>query len=99
MKLLKEYFSLQKEIYKYFGYVENWKLIPIVDDTDVYWYLGEDVIFFDYNKFDPKKVYDDDFNGYSNVIYTQRHLDQYVYARKEYTMICADTRTDGNKIC
>lgn len=26
------YFSLEKEIYQYFGYIENWKVIPLNDE-------------------------------------------------------------------
>lgn len=34
---------------------------------------------------------------YSNEIYTQRFLPKWVYRGKDYTMICVDTHTDGNK--
>ena len=40
MKLLDEYFKLQKEIYEYFGYVEDWKVIPIDDGRKHYWRLN-----------------------------------------------------------
>ena len=41
MKILKEYFELQKQIFDYFGYVEDWKVIPLDDQTDQYWILNE----------------------------------------------------------
>ncbi len=37
MKLLKEYFELQTKIHDYFGYEEDWKVIPLEDSTDFYW--------------------------------------------------------------
>ena len=37
-----------------------------------------------------------DGDYYQNEIYTQRFLPKWVYRGKEYTMICVDTRTDGN---
>ena len=93
MKLLKEYFKLQKEIFDYFGYVENYRVIPIEDATDQYWYLtGEgsgDSVWF---------AYDENFETlYQNGIYTQRFLPKWVYRGEEYTIVCVNTRTDGNK--
>lgn len=43
MKILDEYFKLQKEIYKYFGYVEDWVVIPIDDKRDFYWSLEGEI--------------------------------------------------------
>jgi hypothetical protein len=34
---------------------------------------------------------------YSAVIYRQRFLPKWVYRKDDFTMICADTQTDGNK--
>jgi len=34
---------------------------------------------------------------YRNDIYTQRFLSKWVYRGEDYTMICVDTHTDGNK--
>jgi hypothetical protein len=36
-------------------------------------------------------------DGYAAEIYTQRFLPKWVYRGAEYTMVCVDTRTDGNK--
>ena len=100
MKLLKQYFSLQKEIYNYFGYVEDWRVIPLDDQTDQYWILQQDengsgsVIFYN------EPLTQDILDGglyYCNSIYTQRFLPKWVYRGEEYTMICIDTHTDGNK--
>ena len=41
MKKLDEYFKLQKEIYDYFGYKEDWVVIPIDDTRHCYWILNE----------------------------------------------------------
>lgn len=93
MKLLDEYFNLQKQIYDYFGYEENWVVIPIEDRREYFWYYT-----------DNKKVYYaktmEDFGNedyYSDEIYTQRFLPKWVYRTEDYTMICVDTHTDGNK--
>ena len=41
MKLLDDYFKLQKEVYDYFGYVEDWVVIPLEDGTEYFWKLHE----------------------------------------------------------
>lgn len=104
MKLLNKYFDLQKEIYEYFGYVEDWVVIPIDDAREYYWCLEQDENGYGsvgYSSIKEqvlpgmKSEYGDDF--YSNEIYTQRFLPKWVYEGEEYTMICVDTCTDGNK--
>lgn len=100
MKVLDDYFKLQAEIYKYFGYEEDWVVMPINDRREFYWKLNQDnggsgeVVFWISRK-NVGKFTDDD--GYTDEIYTQRFLPKYVYQGKDYTMICVDTHTDGNK--
>lgn len=99
MKLLNDYFTLQKKIYKYFGYEEDWRVIPLDDGTEYYWaisgYDSGDTVRFAKTK---KILLDlDDGEHYSNDIYTQRHLDKWVYKGEDYTMVVVDTNTDGNK--
>lgn len=92
MKQLDDYFKLQKEIYEYFGYNEDWKVIPLEDGTDYIWMVNDSQVAFAETM--------DDFSGgnyYANEIYTQRFLKTWVYRGEDYTMICVDTRTDGNK--
>lgn len=97
MKLLDDYFKIQKEIYEYFGYKEDWAVIPINDATECYWHLeGEgpgEVCFAE----KIEDVLNLTGNHYQNTIYTQRFLPKWVYRGKDYTMICVDTHTDGNK--
>lgn len=97
MDKIDEYFKLQKEIYDYFGYQEDWVAIPIDDSRKYYWTLnGEgpgEVCFADTEQ----ELINQTGNYYINEIYTQRFLPKWVYRGEEYTMICVDTRTDGNK--
>jgi hypothetical protein len=92
---INEYFSLQEEIYKYFGYEEDWVVIPLDDRRGMYWKIvgteadGE-VLFCEDGKFRDEDLF-------SNTIYTQRFLPKYVYRAPEFTMISVDTHTDGNK--
>ena len=98
MQLLNDYLQKQQELFDYFGYVENWKAIPVDNATMYYWHLnGEghdgEVLFADTKE----ELFSGEGNYYSNEIYTQRHLEKWVYRGADYTMIVVDTHTDGNK--
>jgi hypothetical protein len=100
MELLKKYFELQKEIFAYFGYVQDWRIIPLSDYTEMHWQLfqesdGSGFVVFHESK---DSVISQDGNHYSNEIYTQRFLPKWVYRGAGFTMVCADTHTDGNKL-
>lgn len=91
-----EYVKLQKDIFDYFGYVENWRILPLVFDLEMFWAEnGTNVVFSEsgYNLTDEDLV----GNHYCNEIYTQRHLPKHVYRSDKYTMIVVDTNTDGNQ--
>ena len=100
MQLLDNYITLQKQIFEYFGYEENWCVLPIDDATDYYWRLdgeGPGTVYFA-DTVEDLEDKDESGNYYSNEIYTQRHLPKWVYRGKDYTMIVVDTQTDGNKL-
>lgn len=95
-KTIDNYFKLQGEIFKHFGYVEDWVVIPIDDRREFYWRIngtekdGE-------VEFCTESTFKDEDHLYSDVIYTQRFLPKWVYRAEDLTMICVDTQTDGNK--
>ena len=99
MKALDDYFSLQQEIFDYFGYVEDWRVIPIEDATEMFWRLDEESHGGTVRYAETTESLEDEENGeyYENEIYTQRHLPKWVYRGEDYTMICVDTHTDGNQ--
>ena len=91
MEILEKYFVLQKNIYEFFGYEEDWVVIPLDDAREYQWHLDEEaghVWFWDKN---------DLSNIYSNELYRQRFLPGCVFPGDGYTMIVVDTHTDGNK--
>jgi len=98
MKALDKYFKLQEEIYKYFGYVEDWVAFPI-DDRREYWWRLQGKVFLEGVEFSKTKtgLIDKSDDYYVDSIYKQRFLSKWVYEGKDYTMICVDTQTDGNK--
>ena len=122
MKVLDNYLKFQKELFAYFGYVEDWVAIPIDDARDYYWFVeqgehgahpgkgrvgfaeSKEVLMQAFQATGGRGVLHVEYCGlpipeayYENSIYTQRFLPKWVYEGEEYTMICVDTHTDGNK--
>lgn len=101
MQLLKDYFKLEQAIHDYFGYVEDWVTIPLDDHTDDYWMIAgpEDTNSAVVYSPDPLTIESVEAGNtiYSGRIYTQRFLHKWVYRAEDYTMVCVDTRVDGNK--
>ena len=97
MELLENYFELQDQLYRYFGYCEDWVTIPIEDARRYFWRLdgeGPGTVRFA----ETKELLDDpELNYFENKIYTQRFLSKWVYRGEDYIMIIVDTQTDGNK--
>lgn len=97
MQLVDDYFSIQEKIFEYFGYKEDWKVIPINDARDYYWHLegeGPGTVHFADTE---EELREQEGNYYNDEIYTQRFLPKWVYRGQDYTMIAVDTQTDGNK--
>jgi hypothetical protein len=91
MDLLTQYFDLQKRIYEFFGYVEDWVVIPLDDNREEYWYLDQrdragGVVYFSPDELSPANIETGE-KLYTNLIYTQRFLPKWVYRAE----------TDGNK--
>ena len=93
MELLDQYHALEKQIFKYFGYVEDWCVFPIEDSREYYWCpIDSHTVRFDKKKPGPGEEMD-----YSHEILGNRHLPQSIYEGKDFTMILVDTQCDGNQ--
>lgn len=99
MELLDKYNETVKGIHDYFGYVEDWKVIPLDDRRGLFWRLEQDdtghgrVVYAETQK----QVETESGSHYEDEIYTQRFLPKWVYRGDAYTMICVDPHVDGNK--
>lgn len=94
MELLDGFLKNQKEIFDYFGFVEDWVVPPLDDSRKHYWQIvNDDEVLFG----EKDDVIQETGNHYSNEIYKQRFYNKWVYRGKDYTMIMVDTHTDGNK--
>jgi len=98
VKILDSYLGLQECIFEYFGYVEDWRVLPIEDSREHYWTLtgGEKSVAVRFAE-TKDNLTNCEGDYYEHEIYTNRHLPKWVYRGDEYTMICVDTRVDGNK--
>jgi len=100
MQMLDDYMNLQKQLFDYFGYVEDWCVIPIDDARQYHWQIigseSDGCVRFAEHKGTLEDEENEDY--YENTIYTQRFLPKWVYHGKDYTMICVDTHVDGNKL-
>lgn len=97
MKLLNDYGNIKNQIFDYFGYKEDWVVIPFDNCTEYWWKLdgeGPGTVCFaeTVREFNEKSG-----QYFENEIYTQRHLPKWVYRGKDHTMISVDTNTDGNQ--
>ena len=98
MKLLDDYFELQRQIFKHFGYVQDWRILPLNDARYYYWRLdGEGPGTIRFAKTE-EALNSGDGDCYENEIYTQRHLPKWVYRADDYTLVAVDTHTDGNQL-
>lgn len=98
---LDDYLSAQTKLFEYFGYVEDWCVIPVEDGREFFWKLsGEsrgDTVKFHESAHELSDERDEEGNFYQDEIYTQCHLSKWVYRGAEFTIVCVDTQTDGNK--
>jgi phosphoribosyl-AMP cyclohydrolase len=101
--IIEQYFALQEEVFKYFGYVQDWKVIPLDPQMYRHWMIcgAEDdsstkIVYSD-EPFTKESVEAGE-KIYGGTIYTQRFLPKWVYRGEKYTMIAVDTHCDDNKM-
>lgn len=74
MQLLTEFFEIQAKVFEFFGYVEDWRVIPLDDARKYFWRLdgeGPGTVHFADTE---EELANEEGNYYTNEIYTQRHL-------------------------
>ena len=94
MKLLDGYFKMQKEIYDYFGYEEDWMEMPLVNHSNYHWKLTYGKVLFGENR----EVIGSKRGGYwSSDRWSERQAPK-VYKTKEYTMVCVEDPYGNRKL-
>lgn len=94
MNLIKDYKKALAAIYKHVGFVEDWVVYPIADNTDYYWDCDGTTIYFAETE---EEFNSEDGEYYESQVYTQRFYKKHIYEGKDFTMIFEDTQTDGMK--
>ncbi|WP_226035699.1 hypothetical protein [Aquibacillus saliphilus] len=93
MDIISKFFNQQQEIYDYFGFVEDWVVLPFDDRRGFAWKLTGSEVSFGRRE----DIINDTGNQYVDSIYKQRFYDKWVYVGEDYTMVMVDTQTDGNR--
>ena len=93
MNIFDKYFESLQDVYNYFGFEEDWVVLPLDNRREFYWLVNEDDVR--YGKKDD--VINETGDYYSDEIYKHRFYKKWIYRGKDYTMIMVDTHTDGNK--
>lgn len=96
MKAFDEYLKLQAEIFAYFSYEEGYQVFPLSDCREYFWAIDaqdENICF---------ATTEDELKSqsgryYEVFVHLTVHLPKSIYVGEEFTMICVDTQTDGNK--
>ena len=94
MQLIKNYEKALQEIYDHVGFVEDWVIYPINDNSEYYWMIDENEVIY------AKSIEDletQEGDCYSGIVYEQRFYSKHVYEGSNLTMIFLDTQTDGMK--
>lgn len=97
MELLDKEQAIRQQIFDYFGYQEDWRVLPLDDAREFFWKLdgeGPGTVKFANTE---EELANEEGLYYKNEIYTQRHLPKWVYRGPDYTMVVVDTNTDGNQ--
>ena len=94
MTLLDNEREIRKEIFKYFGYVEDWRILPFDDCRGLFWKLYSSNVAYASTEFD---LANESGEMWLDEIYTNRHLPKHVYRGEDFTMILTDPHCDGNQ--
>lgn len=92
--LIQNYQDALQAIYDHVGFVEDWVVYPLDDCTDSYWDYDESDVYYADSE---EELWGETGNYYSDVIYTQRFYQKWVYSGEKFTMIFCDPGVDGMK--
>ena len=97
MNVLEKYNTARDEFYAHVGFVEDWVVYPIEDETDSFWDVIDNGETIKWSETIEK--FDDDDGGefYTADIYAQRFYSKHVYIGKDFTMIFGHPGVDGMK--
>lgn len=93
-ELMEGFISHRRALFEHVGFVEDWVVYPIEDNTNMPWCI----IDGEYVKYaDNMKDFESDGDFYNADVYRQRFYPKAIYEGKDLTMIFIDTHVDGMK--
>jgi len=95
---LNGFFNLRREIKDYFGYKDDWEMLPIDDERDMNWMLVEGktpFVIYSEKPITPETMFEDGccFGPVCGFLTTHRTA----YRCEDLVAIPVDTQNDGNK--
>ena len=97
-EILNGFFNLRKEIQDYFGYEEDWEVLPLSDEREMFWMIVEGktpFIIYSEKPITVESIADGDVViGAIHGIHQTRRT---AYRREDLVAIPVDTKWDGNK--
>jgi hypothetical protein len=99
-EVIDQYNAAKQAIFDHVGYVEDWVVIPLSDDREMFWRLEDSESFGTQLRYACTEEDLENESGdfyYLDEIYTQRFLPKWVYRGAEFTIVCCNPGVDGNK--
>ena len=93
MKLIKNYQNALDAIYEHVGFVEDYVVCPIDDQTGCFWFTDGEMVKYA----ETLEEMNSDGAYYKDDIYKQRFYQKWIYEGKDLTMIFCEPHVDGMK--
>jgi len=97
-EILNGFFNLRRDIKHYFGYEDDWEMLPLDDERDMYWMLVEGkspFVVYSEAPLTPKTISEGEFCF--GPVFDHRKTRRTAYRRDDLVAVPVDTQTDGNK--
>jgi hypothetical protein len=92
--LVNSYKNAEKAIHNFFGFTEDWRVLPIEDATDVYWYVDSGEVMYSNSKEKLAAYMAGDDEG--DEIYGGEQYHGIRIDKEGSTLIGLNTQCDGN---
>lgn len=91
--IIENYKKALNDLYEHVGFVEDWVVYPIDDQTDMIWCCDGKTV----KSAETLEQMNSDGDYYLDDVYTQRFYKKHIYEGKDYTMIFCDPGVDEMK--
>lgn len=97
-ELLSRYNELESQILNYFGYQQEWTMLPLDDMTMMYWMLADDKVVWS-DKLLTAETVEKGMEIYDAVAYIAFNMtERWIWTKDDYTLLRVNTRSDNNHL-